>query len=119
MQVTYRIAVASTDGKVVNEHFGRANQFLIIEVDETGNYHPVELRKSDAVCHGNNHDDMAMKKRVEELSDCQYVLVSRIGTGAENALDSKGISVYVIPDLIESAVNKIISYIEINNTNPN
>jgi predicted Fe-Mo cluster-binding NifX family protein len=48
------------------------------------------------------------------LSDCNYVLVSRIGSGAENALEQAGISAYVIPDLIENALRKLFSYIEIN-----
>lgn len=110
----YRIAVASTDGKVVNEHFGRAKQFIILEIGDEGKYQTVELRKLPVVCEGGNHDNEALRTNVEALSDCRYVLVSRIGQGAENALEEKGISAYVIPDIIEDAVNKLISYVEIN-----
>ena len=32
--MSYKVAFASTDGKVVNEHFGRARQFHIVEIDD-------------------------------------------------------------------------------------
>lgn len=109
----YKIAVASTDGKVVNEHFGRAKQFFVLEVKDDGKYEFLEIRRLPAVCDGGNHDDEAMKKNVEALSDCRCVLVSQIGQGAETVLESDGINVYVIPDYIDEAVNKLISYNEI------
>ena len=31
---TSRIAVVSTDGKTVNDHFGKAERFLIYDVDD-------------------------------------------------------------------------------------
>jgi len=31
--MSYEIAVASSDGKVVNQHFGKATNFLIFEVE--------------------------------------------------------------------------------------
>ena len=55
-----------------------------------------------------------MEKRVELLADCKYVLVSRIGQRAENALEEKGIFAFAIPALIDHAVQKLVSYIEIN-----
>jgi len=114
--MSYKIAVASTDGKVVNQHFGKADQFYIIEVDDESRYELIELREIPPVCQGGDHDDDdAIQRNVKALSDCQYVLVSRIGQRAENELEKHGISVYVIPDMIEDALNKLISYVEINN----
>ena len=113
--MSYKIAVASTDGKVVNQHFGRADQFYIIEVHDEGRYELIELRRLPPVCQGGDHDDDAIQRNVKSLSDCQYVLVSRIGQRAENELEGQGISVYIIPDIIEDALNKLISYVEINN----
>jgi nitrogen fixation protein NifX len=112
--MSYRIAVASTDGKVVNQHFGRTEQFYIIEVNEDETYKSIEIRKLPPSCLGANHDDDTMQGNVESLSDCKYVLVSRIGQGAENVLDRQGITSYVIPGLIEESVNKLISYVQIN-----
>ena len=113
--MSYKIAVASTDGKVVNQHFGKADQFYIIEVNNESRYELIELRKMPPVCQGGDHDDDAIQRNVKTLSDCQYVLVSRIGQRVENELEKHGISVYVIPDMIEDALNKLISYVEINN----
>ncbi len=111
--MSYKIAVASTDGKVVNQHFGRADQFYIIEVDDKGKFEAIELRKLPPVCQGGNHDEDAMQINVKLLSDCEFVLVSRIGQSAENVLEQQGISAYVIPDIIENAVIKLITYVKI------
>ena len=113
--MSYKIAVASTDGKVVNQHFGKADQFYIIKVDDESRYELIELREIPPVCQGGDHDDDAIQRSVNSLSDCQYVLVSRIGQRAENELEGQGISVYIIPDMIDDALNKLISYVEINN----
>ena len=44
--MAYRIAVASTDGIVVNQHFGHAERFHIVELDaETEKYEYTETRK--------------------------------------------------------------------------
>lgn len=41
-----KVAVASTDGIHINEHFGRASEFMIYEVDEEGKYSLIENRKT-------------------------------------------------------------------------
>ncbi|MCI6798648.1 MAG: NifB/NifX family molybdenum-iron cluster-binding protein, partial [Spirochaetia bacterium] len=47
----YKVAVASSDGKTVDTHFGHAQSFLIFEVDEqTGAFEDVEERDVRAAC---------------------------------------------------------------------
>lgn len=46
----YKVAVASSDGIVVNQHFGRADTFFIYEVAGTGNYRFLETRTVTPVC---------------------------------------------------------------------
>lgn len=111
--MSYRIAVASTDGIVVNQHFGRADTFYILEVTEDHQYSVVEIRHLSPVCRGGNHDARLMEDSVSRLEDCRYLLVSRIGPGAERAVASHGIETCVIPDLIEEAVKKVIAHVEI------
>ena len=40
----YRVAAASSDGIVINQHFGRADIFYIYEVTGKGNYRFLETR---------------------------------------------------------------------------
>lgn len=112
--MSYKIAVASSDGKVVNQHFGRAEQFYIVEVDHENRFRTVGIRKLTPACEGGTHDDGAMERNCKALDDCDYVLVSRIGNGAEQMLEHYGIRAYVIPDMIEEAIKKIIAYVEVN-----
>jgi predicted Fe-Mo cluster-binding NifX family protein len=109
----YRIAVASSDGIVVNQHFGRASRFLIMDVDAIGNTSPAGERSVVPLCDGGIHDENRMQETIVKLSDCQYILVSRIGQGAEAALEQKGIKVFEIPGIIGESVKKLTAYVEL------
>ena len=46
----YRVAVASTDGESVNQHYGRASKFYIYTVDDQVGYDLTEERLVEPVC---------------------------------------------------------------------
>ena len=77
-----RVAVASSDGIVVNSHFGRARDFYIYEVSENEDTVLLEKRELVPICEAGNHDEGRLRDNVKRLSDCDYVAVSRIGMGA-------------------------------------
>ncbi|MBM7865609.1 dinitrogenase iron-molybdenum cofactor biosynthesis protein [Heliobacterium gestii] len=99
--MTYKVAVASSDGKVVNRHFGHAEHFLIFEV--VGNsYRFVESRKTQRYCHDQSHGQSTAA--LDAIADCKAVLVSQIGPGAIENLKVRGVESHVLPDLIERAL---------------
>ncbi len=108
--MAYKIAVASTDGKVVNQHFGRAEKFYILEVNDENEFYYVEERKTAAPCSGGTHSDNGLALAVRVLSDCKYVLVSQIGAGAEYELNKKGVTAFAISHYIDEAVKKLVYY---------
>lgn len=112
-----RIAVASTDGKVVNQHFGKADIFYILEADttETDKFEVVEIRKTGAFCEGGEHSDVRLREVIENINDCGYVLVSRIGQRAQNEVEAAGIQVYELPGIISESVEELLKHIEIQN----
>jgi len=104
--VSLRVAVASTDGKYVNDHFGRAKQFLIFDLFET-EYRFLEIRPNIPSCNWENTEENRHLKTVELLGDCQVILVARIGPGAERFLNEHGIKVLVIPNFIDEAFEEL------------
>ena len=110
---TYRIAVASSDGIVVNNHFGKARAFYIYEVKEE-ELTLLEVRKLPPVCEGGDHDEERLRENVEKLSDCTHLLVSRVGNGARAVLESRGISCYEIPGIISESIDKLVKYEQVN-----
>lgn len=111
----YKIAVATSDGIVVNQHFGRAMNFKIYGIRKDNTFKFCEERNVAPVCEGGNHDENRMKERVEALADCKYVLVSRIGGGAASALEQKGIIPMELPGIINESIDRLIVYAEIQN----
>jgi len=106
----YRVAVASTDGETVNQHFGRAEKFYIYFVDDEVGYDLVEERKVDVVCSGQSHSIPEMEERVKQFEDCKYVVVSKIGSGASRHLSANGITSLELPGYIDDAITKVWKY---------
>lgn len=107
--MSYRVAIASTDGIVVNQHFGHAESFHIVELDpeaQTSQY--IETRPVSRVCQGHEHHEQSFDAVLEVLSDVQAILVAKIGQGASDYLESKGMLVYEAPFLVDAVIEKIL-----------
>ena len=130
MSEKYKVAVATSDGKTVDSHFGHVQSFLIFEVDEeSGKYEDVEERDvtaacsggscggvqsgSDSGCGGHNgagEGHSQMDEIAKALSDVDYVLVARIGPHAIRALAKYNVTAYDIVLPIDEAIAKINEY---------
>ena len=111
--MSYRVAVSSTDGKVVNQHFGRTAKFWILEVENDGKYKCVDLRNVEHCCKGADHNDAALNSVIDGIEDCGYVLVSKIGDGARQRLEARNIEAYELPGIISESVEDLVKHLEI------
>jgi len=107
----FKVAVASTDGIVVNSHFGKAATFYIYEnhpKDDT--WKLTERRLVPPVCEGGEHDDIRLQNQVKKFLDCKYILISRIGPGAAQVLEQNEIYPLELPGLITESLDQLITY---------
>lgn len=109
----YLIAVASSDGIVVNSHFGRASKFYVYEVSNGDDVKLVEQREVVPVCEGGNHDNDRLKENLLVFNDCKYMLVSRIGIGAASVAEGLGIKVYENSGVIEESISRLVKYLKV------
>lgn len=104
----YRVAFASSDGNMVDLHFGRADRFMIFEFDgESGDYNYVEERDVTKACHGGSHESDAFSQTAEALKDVSAIVVSRIGEGAAEYMESQGFQLYQATYYIEPLLQQI------------
>ncbi|WP_431062607.1 NifB/NifX family molybdenum-iron cluster-binding protein [Methanobacterium sp.] len=103
--ISTKVAIASSDGKFVNQHFGRAKQFLIVKIKEDGSYEFLERRDNVPSC--NPTGESTTEDAIELISDVEGVLVSQVGPGAADRLIAHGIQPIIIPMLIEDAIKKV------------
>lgn len=115
MDNSYKIAVASSDGIVVNQHFGHSDKFLIFEAEDSGSYRFIETRNVKPVCNFENHDDGQLTENLRKIQDCKYLLVSKIGISASVQAEKFGIAPMELPDMIEDSIRKVISFEQIQN----
>lgn len=110
--MSFKTAVASSDGKVVNLHFGHCRRFLIFETDDTGEWRFREKRDTCPACSTGEHSDSSMQQVVGLLSDCSAVAASQIGYGAVQALNSEGIQAFIISDFIDQALVHVLEVLK-------
>ena len=108
--MSHKIAIATSDGKFVNQHFGRANQFLIVELKDDGSYEVLELRKNTPSC--NPSGGSTTEDTIKIISDVDGVLVSQVGRGAGDKLIAHGIQPVIIPMLIDDALKRVYELIQ-------
>ena len=112
--MTYKIAIASSDGKVVNQHFGHCRQFLIFENDDTGRRKFVERRNTFPACKAGEHSEASMQYVVTLLEDCKAVAAAQIGLGAVQALTLAKVRAFCAVGLIEQVLEKVNETLNIN-----
>jgi nitrogen fixation protein NifX len=111
-----KVAFATTDGKNVDAHFGRAGTFVIYDLTE-GGHHFIEMRKfadgmDQAIVNtrerGQAHDD-AVQSKVDSLADCKLIYLTEIGGPSAARLVKKGIMPMKVKEIIsiESALEQL------------
>ncbi len=137
--MSYRIAVASSDGARVDLHFGAASFFSIYEVDDGGHYSLLEQRTvpqpeadgtpaacapaacgsgaggcapAGAACGGQGGGCGAAgpSARVELLADVRAVVAAKIGFNVTKQLEKKAISGFDVDCTVQEALTKITKY---------
>lgn len=105
----YRIAVATSDGVTVNEHFGKAKFFRVYELDGSG-YRYAETRDAVEACqHRRTHSETDFDRVISLLSDCQALFVQKIGEGAAAYLISRNVRVFEVNSSVDLLLKKVIS----------
>lgn len=131
--MSYRIAVATSDGVNVDLHFGAANTFVIYEVEG------LDFRKSevravpdfegtpsqdcgngcgdgsgsgcDSGCGDRNGCHGGEKSAaVEMLSDCRCIVCTKVGRSILRQFERRAISTFDITMTINEALPKIVGY---------
>jgi hypothetical protein len=78
--MSFKVAITTSNGKLINQHFGHCSEFTIVEVDEnTGNWEFAEKRNVEQTCQEFFHDEDHIDEVAKMLSDCLYLLTYRIG----------------------------------------
>lgn len=114
-KMVYKVAAASSDGIVINQHFGRADTFYIYGIAENGKYRLLETRKVTPICNSGNHNDSKLLENVNKFRDCKYILVNRIGTGAANVMAQSDIIPIELPGIIGESINRLTAYEQLQN----
>lgn len=111
-----KIAVATTDGVSLSQHFGQSKGFVVFEVDGV-TVQNRELRTNDNTPHNEgicNHGGQQQGAQGHSgilglLSDCTVVLCGGMGAGAAQSMTANGIKPFIIPGAC-SAEDAIATY---------
>ena len=108
--MSYKVAFASSDGKVVNQHFGKADKFHIVEInDDEKKYKFLESRNNIPSCSNFQHSEDSLSNAIKVIKDCKAVFVAKIGPGAEAKVEANGIQAIEAPYFIDDILEKLIN----------
>ncbi|MCG8551528.1 MAG: nitrogen fixation protein NifB, partial [Desulfobacterales bacterium] len=97
------IAIASVDGRLINQHLGKAEELLIYGKKENGGVYFAEARKTPKPGGG--------KQRWEDLSDllsdCRALLVTGLGDSPRRILNQKKIDILELDGAIIDAAEAV------------
>ena len=88
------MAVATSGGGVINQHFGHAKEFLIYEASMEG-VRFISHRKADQYCEGDiscGDGESVLAMTIRTLEGCEAVLCSKIGFEPWDMLEEAGIA---------------------------
>ncbi len=135
--MAYRVAVTSSDGVHIDEHFGHSSDIIIVQIEETGEFQLIDKRNmeeeinqlsrnkpQESGCQQDScsnsggcrrggfgkHDTEYIKKVAEVLVDCKYLLTEKIGNKPQAVLYSLGITALEAPEDIAAAISKLHLY---------
>ena len=132
--MSYKIALASSDGINIDLHFGSATSFLIYEVLDNKSFSLVETRlvqedseQSDEAKDSNQNTSCSqgagcgsgggcgsngagISNKVKLILDCRCVVCSKIGFNVTKQLEKNAIASFDVTCPIEDALNKIVKY---------
>jgi nitrogenase cofactor biosynthesis protein NifB len=103
---TYRFAVATKSGMLVDQHFGHATEFYIYECkNEVAVFK--ERRVVEQYCNGSElceDTEDKIVKLIHTIKDCDGVITMRIGDAPKQKLKEQKIEILTTYDRIEAAV---------------
>ena len=67
-------------------------------------------RNVTPVCQEGSHNQAVMEESVKQFTDCKYLVASRIGSGAIQALTAAGITGMELPGSIDEAMLRVWKY---------
>lgn len=91
------IAVASKDGKEINQHFGHAERFLIYDVEDSS-AQLVDERKVERYCSFDPEHPLrghVLKSIAEALTGCRAVVTAQMGEHPRGELEKLGVEPFV------------------------
>ncbi|CUH97073.1 hypothetical protein P22_3199 [Propionispora sp. 2/2-37] len=100
----FRVAVASDDGRLINRHFAKTEQFWIFKLVD-GRFYLDEVRDVQPVAYDNHQEKLL--RIVEGIEDCGMAVASEIGPGAAVIMGQKGMEPFVTGDTVEEALARI------------
>ncbi len=103
------IAVASKDGKAINQHFGHAERFLIYDVGG-GEARLVDEKKVERYCTYDADHPLrthVLKAIADALAGCRAVVCSQIGQAPQMEMERLGIDAFVAEGAIRPTLTEL------------
>ena len=105
-----KIAVASTDGKNVDLHFGKAKTLCIYQY-ENGKSELIEKREVKIIPNKKHQ----WKETLNTINDCDIIICKQAGINGKFGIEKAGLKLVETTQTVEQALNDYIKHYEFMN----
>lgn len=118
-QRKYKVAVTSKYNKLVDMHYGQAEEFHIYEIDGSDISY-LETRQAIKYCSGSECDEgeNAKSSAIKTIKDCDAVLTMRIGYDAKKRLSENGLFAVESCESVEEGLKNVYLQVEVKKAIP-
>ena len=102
-----RIAVASSDGKNVDLHFGKARSICIFDFDEDGNNKTFVEKRTVEIEEGERHQWM---RTLDTIQDCCVIICVQAGFKAKFGIGEAGLKLVEDEGPLDEVLNRYIDH---------
>ncbi len=105
------IAVTSSDGTMVDTHFGKAERFLVYRIEQQ-QVQLVQVVAVPSYCSGNGPVHSLMPDKLaaiaRALGDCRVVVTAMIGDAPREELERLGVAVHCLDAPVADVVREVV-----------
>jgi len=102
-----RIAIASSDGKNVDLHFGKAKSICIFDFDEDGDNKTFVEKRTVEIELGEKHQWM---KTLDTIRDCDLVICVQAGFKSKFGIEEAGLKLVEDEGPLDEVLNNYIEH---------
>lgn len=106
----WRITITSSNGQEVDQRFGQATRFYMVDLEADGSFRLLEALETSSYCKQCGGARKDLEELLNRVSGCTAVLTLKVGDFVQEVLREQGIDIFQQSGAVKDLLPKIGLY---------